>query len=195
MYYFTKDIMTKYDYRKGKWTCSASSVGIELSNCENPYPEIMKFMTYISKKTQLDPFIMLYKSNRFGFNRVEQYKGLKSQESDLSLYNCFRFCTEDDKGCSYMFSCAHIDLNVTSPRAFAFYQAIIFLGDEINYQDVLTMIPKLKSVEMIENYLIQSGMIIIETEDTYDMGYYLWLISDKKKIQSLISEVKNEPLI
>ena len=42
---------------------------------------------------------------------------------------------------------------------------------------------------MIENYLIQSGMIIIETEDTYDLGYYLWLISGKEKTQLLLDEI------
>ena len=189
MHYFFKDIENKYDYRKGTWTCDAGAIGIELSNSDNPYPEIRKLMSYISEQTQLYPFAILYKTSRFGFNRIEEYKGLNSQESALSLCDCFRFSTADDKGCSYLFSCARIDPNVVNPCIFNFHQAFIFLGNDSNYQDILTMIPKLKSIEQIENYLIQSGMIVIESEDTYDMGYYLWFISNKEKIQSLISQI------
>ena len=190
MHYFVRDIKTKFEYRKGTWTCDANSVGIKLSEGDNPYPEIMRLMVWISARTQLYPFTILYKCNRFGFNRVDQYKGLKSQESDLFLSNCLRFSEEDDKGCSYMYSCAQIDPNVTNPCIFNFHQSVVFLANKSNYQYVINIIPKLISIENIENYLIQSGMIVIESEDTFDMGYYLWLITNKEKIQSLIDIIQ-----
>ncbi len=190
MNYLYRDFNTKYDYRKGSWTCKASSLGIELSNNDyHPYSETIQLMESIVTRTRLYPCTILYKINRYGFNRIEKYKGLKSEESVFSLYDCHRFSTEDDGGCSYMYSCAQIDLSVTNPCIFDFYQAVVFLATKSKYQDVLNMIPKLKSIENIENYLIQSGIIIVESEDTFDIGYYLWFISNKDKIQHFADKI------
>lgn len=122
---------------------------------------------------------------------ADDYNG----RAGFSLLNCCRFSTEDDKGCSYMYSCAQIDPNTTNLRIFDRHQAVIFLGNESNYRDVISMIPKLKSMESIENYIIQSGKIVIRSEDTRDVGYYLWFVSNEKNMQAIRVKIQQNSMM
>lgn len=184
MRYYTRTISSKHDYRKGSWTCDAYSIGIDISNDENHCVACLSYIDLLSNKMDLLPFVILYKVAPYGFNRVEKFKGLNFQKNSLSLTHCSDFLTSDN-GCEYMFSCAKIDLTTTSPNIFDTHQAVIFLGTERSYHKLITSIPNLKSINNIENFLIKSGMIIVEDYDTIDNGSTLWFVSNNEVKDSL----------
>ena len=185
MEYYARIIASRHDYRKGTWTCDATAVGIDTTKDENHYKACLNYVDLLAKKMNLLPYVILYKTAPFGFNRVEKFKGLNSQKSKLSLWHCLDFFTSDN-GCEYLFVCAPIDPLTTSPDIFDTHQTVVFLGTEKSYQKLTTSIPSLKSIQNIENFLINSGMIVVEDYDTIDIGSTLWFVSNDEVVSSLV---------
>ena len=187
MIYYIRTISSKDDYRQGRWTCDAYSIGIDTSNDDNLCEARMNYINLVSNKMALQPFVILYNVAPYGFNRVEKYKGLNPKKQAFSIDSCTDFFTLDN-GCEYMFTCAKIIQNVTPYNILDAPNKVIFLGSERNYHDLIASIPDLKNVSNIENFLITSGMIVVEDYDTIDIGSTLWFISNRETIVAL-SEV------
>lgn len=183
---------SEHERRYKKLTCNVSSLVVQLSDDDYYYPhaEIIRLMDDIIARTRVHPFAILYRYNPYGFNRIEKYKRLKAEESYFSLADCHRFDTTDDDGCSYMYSCDRIDTHVTLPNILGSLQSLVFLATDSNYQEILNAIPQLKSIKEIKNYLIQSELIVVDGEDTCDVGYYLWFTSSEKKIRGFFDDIR-----
>lgn len=184
MKYYTRSISSKNDYRKGRWTCDAFSIGIDTSNDDSHCVACLNYIKLLLNKTDLLPYVILYKVAPYGFNRVDKFKGMNFHKSILSLGNCLDFLTSDN-GCEYMLACAEMDPTIISPDIFETHQTVFFLGNERNYNKLTASITELKNIENIENFLINSGMIIVEDYDTIDIGSTLWFVSNNEAIESL----------
>ena len=105
------------------------------------------------------------------------------------MNNYLDFFIKDNDGCEYIYACAQIESTTIIPIILNSYQTVVFLGTEYDYKNLISVISDLKSIKNIENYLIQSGMVIVEEYDTVDIGSTLWFISKKEKIESLIKQL------
>ena len=185
---YSRIITSKEDYRKGSWTCDAYSVGIDTSDSNNQCLLNIKYTEILSERMNFIPFVILYKVAPHGFNRIEKYKGLEFQKRELLLDHCEDFLVSDS-GCEYMYSFAEIASKKISSNIFNLNHAVIGMGTEISYRHLITSISEFKSVKNIENYMIESGMIIVESFDTIDIGSSLWFVSNKETIDWVANEL------
>jgi hypothetical protein len=190
MKYLSRTISSIHDYRKGSWTCNAYSIGIDTSDGDNHCAACLNYISLLLNNTNLQFYIILFKVAPHGFNRVQKYKGFKYQKALLSLDHCFDFLTSIND-CEYMLTCSKFDPATSPQNIFETQQAVFFLGTKNSYNKLISLIPKLKSIANIENYLIDSGMFIIEDYDTMDIGSTLWFVSNKESTDSLVKIISN----
>lgn len=162
---------------------------VDQCTVENFINQYRLFLSFIVKSFNLYFGVIVYRESKFGFGRVERYKGLSSEIEKISRKNTPReHIIAGDEQDEYMYAIIELDPQEIETLIYNEHYSIMFLATKKELENVIFNISKLKTPDKLKKYMLDSGIILTKGYCVYETPNNLevaaWLISAPEKMKS-----------